>query len=64
VPTISRVAAAVLALATDPRAARAKAATAQAFVRRRQAETMKVVAEQLRRATAGGDNSSCNLAFD
>jgi hypothetical protein len=43
-----RVAAAVLAMASDPKAARAKAAEAQAFVRRRQAETMGVLAGQFK----------------
>src|SRR5690606_31804666 len=42
-----RVAATVLALATDPEAARSRVAEAQKVVRRRQAETMKVLAEAL-----------------
>lgn len=42
-----RVAAAVLAMARDPEAARRRAREAQQFVRRRQAETMEILHEQL-----------------
>jgi polysaccharide pyruvyl transferase WcaK-like protein len=42
-----RVAEAVLAMATDPKGAREKAAKAREFVRTRQAETMKVLADEL-----------------
>ena len=43
---LARISAAVLSLATDPAAARAKVASAQQIVRRRQAETMGILAKQ------------------
>jgi len=42
----------VLALARDPAAARARASTASAFVRRRFAETLALVATEVRAAAA------------
>jgi polysaccharide pyruvyl transferase WcaK-like protein len=43
----ARVAKTVLAMASDPKAAREKAAKAREFVRKRQTETMKVLADEL-----------------
>ena len=45
----ARVAEAVLAMASDPKSARDKAAKARAFVQKRQKETMKVLADELAR---------------
>jgi hypothetical protein len=43
----ARVAETVLALASDPKGAKEKAAKARAFVQKRQTETMKTLADEL-----------------